>query len=149
MDNALLADARARFMETWHRIDSLFTLYAKSQGLNFTTMLVLELLCDSDVIYTQKDICEKLEMPKQFINSIITSFWEQGLVELKEAKDRRNKNIFLTKKGKEYAGENLRSLRDAENRAWECFTNEEVIAFVNAMEKYEKSFGRILNELIN
>ena len=149
MDKALLDGSRTKFNETWHRIDSLLNMYAKSFGLNFTTMLVLDILYEAEMPYTQKDICEKLVIPKQFVNSIITSFWEQGFVELKEAKDRRHKNIFLTEKGKEYAEKILHFLDEAENKVWESFTDEEIVTFINYMEKYEKSFELNLKNLTN
>ena len=144
MTKVLLDEARTRFKEIWHRVDSLFNAYAKSKGLNFTSLIILEFLYDADGVYTQKDLCEKLGLPKQFVNAIIKSFWEQGHVELKEAKDRRNKNIILTASGREYAGGIMRCLRDAEDRAWECFADEEVMFFVGALEKYGKSYERIL-----
>ena len=145
MDKDLLSDIRTRFKETWHRIDNQFNRYAKSLGANFTAILVLELIYDSKESYTQKDLCEKLVLPKQLINSLITSFLERGYVELREAKDdRRNKEITLTDNGKKYAENILGTIQDAENKAWECFTDEEAIAFSNAMEKYGKSLENIL-----
>jgi len=144
MDKLPRNDALAKFKETWHRVDKLFNAYAKSKGINFATLIILEFLYDEGGTYTQKDLCEKLALPKQFVNSIMKSLWEQGYVELKEAKDRRNKKIILTQNGRLYAGEILRCLQDAENMAWESFSDDEVIAFFGAMEKYEKSFERIL-----
>lgn len=126
--------------ETLYNIDRLFTLYAKSVGLNFITMLILQLLYDSQDVYTQKAVCEKLALPKQLVNSVIKSFWEQNFVELKEAKDRRNKDIILTSKGKEYARSVLKPLEDAESAAWESFSKEELTAFTETMEKYAKAF---------
>ncbi|MCL2404741.1 MAG: winged helix-turn-helix transcriptional regulator [Defluviitaleaceae bacterium] len=149
MSKAFLDDARAKFKESSHRIESLFNSYAKSKGLNFTSLLILELLYDENETYTQKDLCEKLALPKQLVNTIIKSFWEQEYVELKEAKDRRNKNIILTDKGKSYTQGILHCMQDAEDRAWECFTDDEVISFVNSLEKYAKSFERILRDHVN
>jgi DNA-binding MarR family transcriptional regulator len=110
-------------------------------------MLVLEFIYDTEENYTQKDLCDKLMLPKQVINSIIKSFWEQGYVELREAKDRRNKEIILTAQGKKYAKSILHPMQCAESKAWECFTEEEIIAFVEMMEKYEKSFEQILRNV--
>ena len=57
--------------EMWYKMDCLYDLYAKSAGLNLSTIFVLQILRDSAETYTQKDICEKLGLPKQFVNSII------------------------------------------------------------------------------
>jgi len=150
MENVLLEEARAKFNVLWHKVDCLFNLYAKKKGLNFTSLMILGFIYDSNTsqaFCTQKDICENLSLPKQLVNSVITSFWEQGYVALKEAKDRRNKNIFLTEKGKEYATGIMNDLDAAEDKTWECFEDEEIITFVNSMEKYEKAFEETINNM--
>ena len=130
--------------EIWHKMDSLYNLYAKSMGINFTAVLVLQLLCDSGVVHTQKEICEKLALPKQLVNSIVKSLWEQGHVKLKEAKDRRNKEIIVTDKGERYILSILKPLEDAESAAWESFSAEEILSYVNTTERYVKAFGDAL-----
>ena len=130
--------------EIWYKVDSLYDYYAKSVGLNFTTILVLQLLRNSSRSYTQKEICEKLGLPKQFVNSIVKTFWEQGYVELKEAKDRRNKEIIVTDVGKEYAAGILNPLEDAETMVWNSFSAEEVKALAATMGKYVKAFENVL-----
>jgi len=148
MEKAQLDEARTKFKETWHRIDNLFNQYAKAKGLNFTSLIILEFIYDAkNELYTQKDLCEKLALPKQLVNAIVKIFWEQGYVELKEAKDRRNKNIILTEKGHAYATEIITALYAAEDKAWECFTHDEIITFVNSLEKYEKSFEKTLKSI--
>jgi len=131
--------------EIWHKMDGAYEFYAKSQGLNTTTVLVAQLLINSpDEVYTQKDICEKLELPKQVVNSIVKSFWEQGFIELREARDRRNKEIIVTQSGRDYKRKMLKPLEDAELAAWEGFSAEEITAFAKTLEKYVKNLERIL-----
>ncbi|MCL1996507.1 MAG: MarR family winged helix-turn-helix transcriptional regulator [Defluviitaleaceae bacterium] len=147
MDNDTKKALFSALKETWHKMNSQFDLYAKAVGVNFTTIIILQFLYEATEIYTQKDICEKLGLPKQLVNAIIKSFWEQGFVKLKEAKDRRNKDILITDKGKEYAVSVLKPLEDAESAAWDNFTDEELTAFVRVLEKYVVSFERELKEL--
>ena len=130
--------------EIWHKINNLYDSYAKSVGLNFTTILVLQLLFDSDEVYTQKELCEKLDLPKQLINSIMKTFWEQGYIELKEAKDRRNKKILVTDRGRQYALEVLKPLEDAETMVWDSFSVEEISILASILSKYVKSFESAL-----
>jgi len=130
--------------ETWHKMDGVYTLYAKSVGLNFTSILVLQFLSDFSQIFTQKDVCEKLELPKQFVNSIIKSLWEQGYVKLKEAKDRRNKDIIITESGKAYIQNVLKPLEDAEMAAWEDFSADEILSYAKTMEKYAQALENAL-----
>jgi DNA-binding MarR family transcriptional regulator len=136
----------ATLKEAWHKMDSNFDYYSKSMGVNFPTVLILQLLIDSTEAYTQKEICEKLGLPKQLVFSIIKPFWEQGYVELKEAKDRRNKDVFITEKGREYALSVIKPLEEAEAVAWANFSDEDFITFVRIMDKYVEAFGDALEK---
>ncbi|MCL2052733.1 MAG: MarR family winged helix-turn-helix transcriptional regulator [Lachnospiraceae bacterium] len=140
MDNDTKKTFFFALKEIWHMMNSQFYFYAKEVGVKFTTVIVLQFLYEATEVYTQKDLCEKLGLPKQLVNAIIKSFWEQDFVILKETKDRRSKNIIVTDKGKEYALSVLKPLNDAEAFAWESFTDEELTAFVQTLEKYAASF---------
>ena len=133
------------FQEAWYKVDSMYNLYAKSVGLNFTSVLVLQLLYDSQERYTQKGLCEKLGLPKQLINSIIKSFWELGYLELKEATDRRNKEIIFTDKGRKYALSIVKPLQDVELAAWDSFSAEEMSLLMSITQKYIDAFQNALN----
>jgi len=135
----VMHDVRTRFKQVWYRIDNLINQYAKNAGENITTILVLDMLADEKELYTQKEICEKLMLPKQLVNLTIKTFWEQGYVELKEAKDRRNKKIHLTESGKVYAESVLMPFQAADEHAWSTFTDVELAAFTAALEKYERA----------
>jgi len=137
-------DVRARFKQVWYRLDNVFSQYAKNAGVSLTTILVLDMLVDEKELYTQKEICEKLMLPKQLVNLTIKTFWEQGYVELKEAKDRRNKKIHLTESGKVYAESVLMPFQAADEHAWSTFTENELAAFTAALEKYEKAMEESL-----
>jgi len=130
----------ANLKEKWHKLDRLYDAYSKKNGLNFASILILELLRDTAQPVTQKEICNKLVLPKQFVNSIITQFWEKGYVELKEARDRRNKNVLLTDTGREYVHTILKPLDDAEDAVLNSFTVEEVRFFMEIVDKYVKVF---------
>jgi len=136
----------ANLKEIWHKLDRLYDVYAREKGLNFASILILEFLRDSADPVTQKEICNKLVLPKQFVNSIIKTFWEQGFVELKEAKDRRNKNVILTGLGLEYAQAVLTPLCNAEDAVWEAIAPEEARFFIEIMGKYVTVFEAALGE---
>ena len=144
MNDDAKRSAASRVTESWQRIDSLYNHYGKSIGIGFTAMLVLECVNSPEEVFTQKGICEKFGLPKQAVNSIINSFREQGYLELKEARDRRNKELFLTESGKAYAQEILGHFDLMNAEAWKCFTTEETIVFAELVEKYEKSFESVI-----
>ena len=148
MQSELKREAMLRFTEAWHRIENLYDVYAKSQGMNFTAILVLEYLSSPGEIYTQKALCEKLSLPKQTVNVIVNSFREQGYVQLTEAKDRRNKELALTDEGKKYAEKISGHFQTMEAKTWECFAENELLAFVETTEKYEKSLANVVSQFL-
>jgi len=113
-------------------------------GFEFHRHPCFQLLYSSAEVYTQKELCEKLKVTKQLVNSIIKSFWEQGYVILREAKDRRYKKIALTDKGREYAAKVLTPLQEAEAVAWDSLSAGELLNLVDAIEKYARTFESIL-----
>ena len=130
----------------YHKINSLYSSYAKSVGLNYPFILVLQILCDPSQVYTQKAICDELELPKQLVNSIVKTLWEQGYIELEEAKDRRNKEIFLTQHGKRYAAKILKPLAEAEDAALKDVTFTELTNLIIFMEKYRKTLKNAIKK---
>ena len=146
MDNN--KDLLLKFKESMRRIDKMYDAYAKSVGLNYVSILVMEILCEPGV-HTQKALCKKLELPKQFVNTIINSFREDSLITLREAEDRRNKEIHLTEKGRQFAEKVVRPMLEMDEKSMAIFTNDELINIVAFIEKYENSFENLLNELIS
>ena len=70
------------------------------------SLLVLNILnVESDCGCTQKYLMDQTFFPKQTINHIVTAYYKQGIVELRENKNnRREKIVCLTPAGKDYAG---------------------------------------------
>lgn len=94
----------ARFCEIMQRIGHLYEEYAKSKGMTYMSMCILEAICTHPDNCTQKCICEETHYPKQSVNLIIKSFLQAGYITLEElSADRRNKHIMLTEKGRDYA----------------------------------------------
>ena len=119
-----------------HKMDSVYERLAKSVGINFTTFCVLELLYEDDKTYTQKEICEKLGLPKQITNSIVKNYWEQGYLVLQEAKDRRNKHITLTSEGRDHVKKLVSHMDSKEAVAWESFTPDETAKVIELLNKF-------------
>ena len=122
-----------------HKMDSLYDRLAKSVGINFTTFCVLELLYEDEKTYTQKEICEKLGLPKQIANSIVKNYWEQGYLVLTEAKDRRNKHINLTPAGRAHVQQLIHHMEAKENAAWESFNREETAQVIELLSKFTQA----------
>ena len=135
----------ARLKKTWHKMDGIYSDYAKKMGVNFTTILILECLNDVSKNYTQKELCSYLEIPKQLVNAIIKSMWQEGYVILKEAHDRRNKEIILTPKGADYVASILQPLEAAELASWADFTSDELEKLIACMDRYTAALKQRLS----
>ena len=144
--NELRKNAVIKFREIFRRVDVQYSLFAKAMGVNFTAICILECLSESDVLITQKELSEKLVIPKQMVNTVIKSFWEQGYVELKETTDRRSKLVILTDTGKEYSAKAIKPLQNVDYVAWGCFTDKEIEMLLELIGRYEDSFERAVSE---
>ncbi|WP_040196996.1 MarR family winged helix-turn-helix transcriptional regulator [Candidatus Soleaferrea massiliensis] len=131
----------ALFNENCRAIDKLYEQYAKSVGLTFLGMTILEMIYLKPDGCTQKRICEDTHLPKQTVNVVIKSFWKQGYVELVEIEsDRRNKAIRLSPSGLEYAEKIMDRMAKAEEAAWEQLSQEQRQTIVDSISRYEEAF---------
>lgn len=114
MENLTLEEQTALFVNGIYAIDKLYDEYAKSVGLTFIGLSVLNVIYEQDGTFTQKFISERTSLPKQSVNVIIRSLWEQGYIEMRELDtDRRNKEIWLSQSGREYAKRIIGKLAEA------------------------------------
>lgn len=145
MENITTQEQTSMFITARRAIDDIYVSYAKSVGLSYLGLIILETINNSPNGCTQKEIVEKLNLPKQTVNVIIKSFLEQGYIDLKEVcSDRRNKEILLSKQGLEFANKVLGNLTEAEVKVMEKLTYEQRQDILNIMKKIEMSLKEIL-----
>lgn len=131
-----------RFMDSVQNIDRLYEEYAKAKGLTYISLTVLDAIYEAPEICTQKYICEVTHYPKQSVNIVIKSFYENGYVELKETpEDRRNKMVILTDKGQKYADEIIGELCRIDKEAIAQFSEHQRDELVRLMELYEQKYS--------
>lgn len=107
-------------------IEKIYEDYAKSIGLTYMSLTVLQIIYHSHKTCTQKNICEDSHYNKQIVNSIIKAFYDKGYIELKEMpEDRRNKNVTLTSSGRKYADDILLPLSEIEEKALSVISDNE------------------------
>lgn len=128
-------DLIKKFNATWLEIDTIYNEYAKKHSLSYTAVLLLRHVLEYEGHYTQVELANVLGLPKQGIHSIVKDFLEKGYLNLREAKDRRYKEIILTEAGKSFTKDILKSLNKAEE-ALQSLEEEEIEFLVNIMVKY-------------
>lgn len=132
-----MQEPQSRFCEMMQEIDRLYEAYAKSRGMTYLSMTVLEAIYSSPDSCTQKQICEQTHYPKQSVNLIIKAFWQEGLVRLEELpEDRRNKRVVLTEKGQTYADRMVGTLWSIDEEASAQLTCQQQEQLLMMMERY-------------
>ena len=132
------------FCDITKQINSVYEEYAKSVGLSYTSLYVLHMIALGENC-TQKYIAEQMYLPKQTVNSVISTFCKQGLVELTELpEDRRHKALHLTDEGKKFVEKILPQIEQAERRSIEQFDDNERETLFRLIKKYSRTFAEEL-----
>ena len=110
--------------------------HARSIGMNYTNTQILDVIYNTENC-TQKLLCERCFLPKQTINTIVSSFCEQGWVYLEALpQDRRVKAIRLTPEGKAFVETSLHKVWEAECRAMAELTDEQRTLLLDLTRQY-------------
>lgn len=137
-----------KIMEIFRRMDSAYEEYAKSVGMTYVSLSVLEEIYELGDGCTQKQISEETCYPKQMINPVVKSFIEDGLVTLREIPtDRRNKEIFLTEKGKAQCEKIVVPMLEMESAALNNMGETQCMELLRLLKLYENSYCSGINEL--
>ena len=130
-----------------HReISEVYSDYAKSSGLTFSSLVVLSILW-KEKNCTQAIIMKRSYFPKQTVNTIIKSFIKQGILnELTESKsDKRNKLIKFTDFGKKYANNIMLNIQKAECNAINMLGEEKAQLLVDIISQYKNNLRFVNN----
>jgi DNA-binding MarR family transcriptional regulator len=124
------------------RTRAVYAAWAKKKNINYHELLVLYVLHESGN-HTQKQMCDEHGIAKQTINNIIVDFVKNGYIQMvQDEKDKREKVIILTEKGREYARELISPLCAMEEAVAKKMGAERIRLFAEiALE-----FGNILEE---
>ncbi len=122
-----------------HRYNYAIEYYAKQEKMSHSAFKVLGAIYFIENC-TQKDIQERISIPKQTINAAITYFFKKGFVKLTESpKDRRIKTINFTEKGKEYTDNVFSKLINCEYKIIEKIGKEELKESLKTINIYVES----------
>ncbi len=133
----------------WQQMDQVYEDHARSCCLSYASLDVLAVISGRPCC-TQKDIGQRTHLPKQTVNSIVSAFYREGLVELCELpEDRRTKKIFLTEAGQAYADRVLSPVKLAEKTAIAQFAEEELRLLLALMKRYADTYRDVLQEHID
>lgn len=119
-DSCSLAAFRAASMQ----FDAAYARFAKLCGLSETEYWSLLLV--SEGAATQREICGKLSISPQTLNSAFKQLVGKGLVRLEPLEhNQRTKQIILTQAGKQFVAQNVARMHRIEEQAWQTLSPEE------------------------
>lgn len=119
-----------------HEWDAAYEDYAKSVGLSYTSLCILNAIYESDGC-TQKQLCSLCFLPKQTVNAAVTGFYDKGWLRMQELpEDRRNKALHLTELGRSEAGRIMSRLRDCDRIAMSLLTEDEQEQLLSLTRRY-------------
>ena len=134
-----------KFNSIMQGIERFYEDYAKSVGLTYMSLTVLEIIYYAPNPITQKEICEESHYIKQMVNTIVKNFYENGYIEFKEVEsDRRNKYVLFTSNGKEYADKIMKPLMEREEKAIAVLSNEERNEMINMLERCYMEYQKLI-----
>ncbi len=130
------------FCNAWQSISIIYEDYARKSGISYNSLYILNAILYTENC-TQKQICDKTLLPKQTVNNVITSFFKNGYIELREfPENRRIKTIHLTEKGMQYANNLIPHIHQADCKAMEALSEEQQDTLLKLMDIYVSTFRK-------
>ncbi len=136
-------------MRQFEDMDQAYEDYAKSKGMNYLSLVVLEEIYESGEGCTQKRISDETRYPKQSVNLTVKSFLDDGYITLEEMpENRRNKRIKLNEKGRRLCEDVIVPLLGKENAAMDGMSDAERDELARLLGVYCRGYCDRVRELI-
>ena len=138
-----------KLIEQFQNMDNAYEAYAKSKGLTYLSLMVLDEIYALGDGCTQKQISEDTHYPKQSINLVVKSFLEDGIIELRELpENRKNKGITLTKKGRQLCDDVIVPLLRQEEAAMHEMGEKESAELLRLVELYGNAYCGLIKKIL-
>ena len=136
MENQV-TDSLAVFNQLYKKMDGIYHLYAKRMGLSDMALWLLYSLCESNAAYTQRELCSGWLYPPQTVNSALKGLEKKEIIALEPVPgNKKNKQIVLTEKGKEFTQKMIAPLILAEKKTFQGMKEEERKALLDLTRNY-------------
>ena len=137
MENHRLLQSLIRYNRTFKDTDKIYHNFAKNYGLSYCAFWILYLMRETDIQYTQTELCSMLCMPKQTVNSAIKNLTQNGYINFASTENnKKNKILLLTENGKKFAHNSIDLVLQSEINALKQFSESELELFLSLNEKY-------------
>ncbi len=136
------------YYDVYFGFNAIYEKLAKMHGITASSLFVLYMLKEYPDQCTQRFICEKLCFPKQTVNTILDLFEKKGYILKKVSSyDKRNKNIFFTETGQNYAESILSDMLYLEESSFSNMLPDERHAMLHGERAFLEQLTNTLNSL--
>lgn len=119
-----------------NELDAVYRAAASKSGISYGEISIWSMLLNTG-FYSQRDLCDRLYLPKQTVNSIVSNLAKRGFVVLEHIPGTRNrKTVRLTTEGLDYGKSRVMWIFEAEQRAMKGTDLIAVQACVSMFEGY-------------
>ncbi len=146
MDNQAFKLEQIQINKIFKEMGDLYHGYAKEKKVSDSMLEILYTLRLEKEPMSQADICDKVFLPRQTINTTIKKLEIEQYIYLRYIESKKKKIIFLTPKGEAFCKQIADDLIEKEIRALHCFTKEEREMFIALYQKYGKNMEKVFKE---
>lgn len=127
----------ARFNGLYKELDDVYHSLARHYGLSDCALWVLYVIRETGTSYTQTQLCERLSLSKQTINSALKTLEKEGRIRLDSvAGNQKSKQVILTEEGRLFAEKTIDKVLSMELQVFEQFSAEEQAMLFRLLEVY-------------
>ena len=138
-----------KLIEQFQNMDNAYEAYARSKGLTYLSLMVLDVVYALGDGCTQKQISEDTHYPKQSINLVVKAFLEDGIVELRELpENRKNKGITLTDKGRQLCDDVIVPLLRQEEAVMFEMGEKDTAELLRLVELYGNAYCKLIKKIL-
>ena len=127
-------------------MDSIYHQASLRLGISDSVSIILYTIQDKGESYLLSDVYKSSGVSRQTVNSAIRRLEADGVLYL-EPYAGRAKKIVLTDKGRDYIRQTVARLLEAEIRAFDGWSEDEIKTHIGLMEKYTESLLRQIHQL--
>ncbi len=127
-------------------MQALYHRVALKLGISDSVCVVLYSIYDAGETCLLSDIYKKSGISKQTVNSAMRNLETEGMLYLVQHTGRA-KRVVLTDKGRDYVKETVARLYEAEVRAFDDWTDDEIRDYITGMERYAECLRIQLEQL--
>lgn len=137
-----------RFSEALGKVNASYAMIAQKYEMTYNLLMVFYIIDEWENI-TQRDVCDKLYLSKSTVNSMLNDLRKQGYVELIPGRNKKEKFIVFTDKGRELNESIQKDTDRFEGKVLEWFGVDNSIEFLEHAEKLSDRMFQMAAEVIS